>query len=218
MALAKVGVKKYRDEIIREVLNPSSTEVYRYRLKLMIESRQDPGQAAIWAEWEVRGQAFVEKLPYLDDPRTVKLVASFLDDMRRPPLGGGPPAAGAVYVLPQMTLIDPPVPKGTVQMFTKENYEKWQAWWAQHKDYYEKLEFETPLSEILHPFVPSNAPPATVSSATVPVSAPAPSAAKSPPVMAPSPTPVASHWRWLVIGGLVLVLVIGLVLRHRSRP
>jgi hypothetical protein len=93
-----------------------------------------------------------------------------------------------------------------------------QQWWDKHKAEYEKLEFGSPLSEILHPYVLSNAPPVAVSSVTVETSSVSVASVAEPLPIGAAPRPSASPWRWVVFGGLMILVAIGLgVARHRTK-
>jgi hypothetical protein len=135
-ALAKLGVKKYRDEILEQLINPTNTSLYEAHL---VRSTHGDSDAAIWL---TQADAF-RALAYVNDKSTVAVIASFLSETNQPPRSidviRESSAAMASWTLARMDVIAPPE-----KPFLMQRVNLWQNWWELHKDYYEKLEFGQP--------------------------------------------------------------------------
>ena len=131
-SLAVLGLKRYVDEIVMELTtnNPPLFDAYKNGLPVAMSDAMatqfsdDPGIR------DIQTKAF-ERLAYIHDHSTVKIVAAFLyspqqmrfltDDIRQQP-----PSWFAIWALRRM--VDNP-PHG-------ENVKVWQQWWEQNKDKY----------------------------------------------------------------------------------
>ena len=115
-ALAKLGVKRYLDEILVELMNPTNSMVFR-----------------VWhtGGYRIQVQA-LKKLAYVNDRSTVKLVAKFLHATESPNLtepsdvARSPLAAHALAAL-RVMVDNPPA---------TNDFKLWQQWWEQNKDKY----------------------------------------------------------------------------------
>lgn len=130
MALAKLGVKEYLDEILLELTNPTSSPVYKER---------EEHRAYRYNPIRLRSEAF-GKLGYIKDPSTVRTVASFLPITSEPVTDvdviydsyselAMRTLAGMVDNPPQVNLPD-------VSDTLEARSKIWQQWWQQNKDKY----------------------------------------------------------------------------------
>ena len=131
MALAKLGVKEYLDEILVELTDPTSSPLYKER---------EEHRAYRYNPIQLRGEAF-RKLAYIKNPSTVRTIASFLSVTFEPispdsDVGYDSYAdvamrtlAGIVDNPPQVNL---PVDSETLEARSKI----WQQWWEQNKNKY----------------------------------------------------------------------------------
>jgi hypothetical protein len=213
-ALAKLGVKKYWDQIVQEFQEPATTEAYRPHLELLQKAAQDP-EAERHASDRTRGMA-MRKMQYIQHPACVKLVAPWLYESPLTAPGNPSKPQSAVLLFSQLHLPDAPNPTGGIQLGRPEQIQAWQRWWEQHKDYYEKIEFGQPLPPV------SPAPPAT--SQTPPAvkaePAPAPEPTAKPVPIAPVPFASATSLRpaLIALGLLVLAgILVGVLLRAKCR-
>jgi hypothetical protein len=142
MALAKLGVKEYLDEIVSELTTTNSISfraTYRELTDLAGASAENATRDATYStQWE----AF-PKLEYINDPSTIKHIAPFLYDTadRSPkPVTGAmdivinPSLAQlAVHALKQMVK---PLPNNVQGVTDMEEIRAWQQWWEKNKDKY----------------------------------------------------------------------------------
>ena len=141
-ALARLGVKKYRDEIVEELINPTNTTTYAELLGIC------HGDSAK-AEWRTIKGASI-KIATIGDKSTVKYLITMLDyqgDMMKRvnmPINGNTPQDMAITALRHMNLKDAPTiyPSDIRQ---REVVFEWKKWWEKHKDEYEKLETTLPV-------------------------------------------------------------------------
>jgi hypothetical protein len=130
-ALAKLGVKKYLDEILLEATDPTNTPA-----AMATMSRPGvPGFPPKHVGLEVQMRAF-KKLAYVKDRSSVRVIASFLYAKENPEdyveRGGfdmvvyEPPSRMAMKTLAQ--IVDNPPASRDVKA--------WQQWWEQNKDKY----------------------------------------------------------------------------------
>lgn len=136
MALAKLGVRKYLDEILLEARNPANSPAYKGREK---SNGGFPSQFdKLWVQME----AF-KKLEYIKDRSTVKTLASFLYDKenREDYLVGGDvvfdsPSDTAMRILAQMVDNPPQTNLPVVNETHDARVKIWQQWWEKNKDKY----------------------------------------------------------------------------------
>jgi hypothetical protein len=130
MALAKLGVKDYLDEILLELTDPPSSPLYKER-EVHPAYRYNPIR--------LRGEAF-RKLAYIKNPSTVRTIASFLPIISEPVTGTDVMydsySEQAMQALAQI-VDNPPQVNLPVDSETLEARSKiWQRWWEQNKDKY----------------------------------------------------------------------------------
>jgi len=122
MALAKLGVSRYLDEIMTELKTPTSSTLFRVKYSTL-SPRAYGYRVQVGA---------LKKLAYVKNPSTVKDIAEFLryakspnttepSDEVRPPLAVF--AAGTLR-----SIVDNPPPTNDPSV--------WQQWWEQNKDKY----------------------------------------------------------------------------------
>ncbi|MCG3148881.1 MAG: hypothetical protein PCFJNLEI_02330 [Verrucomicrobiae bacterium] len=128
-ALAKLGVKLYYDDIVRDILRPNENKL---------------------------GQA-LDDIIYLQDPAAVKVLAPMLYESPITKPGDPSPPQSAIFVLSRLHLPDAPQFKRPIIHARQKEIEIWQRWWEEHKDYYEKVEFGKPLPPREFP-APTSAP------------------------------------------------------------
>jgi hypothetical protein len=130
-ALAKLGVKKYSDEILLEATDPTNSPAAR----LTMAQPGVPGFPPKHVGLEVQMRAF-KKLAYVKDSSTIRTLASFLYAKENPEdyveRGGfdmvvyEPPSRMAMKTLAQV-VDNPPA---------NRDVKAWQQWWEQNKDKY----------------------------------------------------------------------------------
>ena len=130
MALAKLGVKNYLDEIVLELTDPANSPVCK-------ESEGHPGYSCNLKR--VRSEAF-SKLAYIKDGSTVRAIASFLS-VTNEPAPDGDVMYDAYAYLAMRTLAqivdNPPqinLPDDAEHFDARAKI--WQQWWEQNKDKY----------------------------------------------------------------------------------
>jgi hypothetical protein len=130
MALAKLGVKEYLDEILLELTDPTSSPLYKER---------EEHRAFRYNPIRLRGEAF-GKLAYIKDRSTVRTIASFLPMTSEPV-----PDADVIYdsyselamrTLTQIVDNPPQVNLPDVSDTLDARSKIWQQWWQQNKDKY----------------------------------------------------------------------------------
>lgn len=125
MALAKLGVKEYLNELVLEATSPTNSPVYKERLKYR-EFSTGPHEALMTQYYALK------KLVYVHDPSTVKYIASVLYDPYDPNKGNTSdviqpmPAYEAAETLRQIVKDGP----------NTDDVGAWQKWWEQNKDKY----------------------------------------------------------------------------------
>jgi hypothetical protein len=134
MALAKLGVKKYLDDIVAEFAPTNSALFAAYRTGQMVGS-SDPTVTHV-TNYHALANAF-GKLAYIRNRSTVKIVAAFLYNTESfynaPDVPPSWPSGTAVRALRQM-VDNPP---GLPAVHTGEEEDRaWQQWWEQNKDKY----------------------------------------------------------------------------------
>ncbi len=135
MALARLGVKEYLDEILTEVANPTNSPVYkeRERYPQYLHSQRD--------KLEIQMLAF-EKLVYLKNPSTVKVLATFLyrSDPGDNVVGGDlifeTPSEMAMKALSRIVDNPPKIDLPAAAETHDARIKLWQQWWEQNKDKY----------------------------------------------------------------------------------
>ncbi len=136
-ALAKLGVRKYVDEIISE-LTTTNSGTYATNLKNYLEMGEPLANAEALAEWSARMKVF-DDLAYIGDKSTVKVIASYLyvKEWKKPfagnDVGFDPPSFQAVVTLQKMNLEGAPNTRG---LSVTATLAAWQQWWEQNKDKY----------------------------------------------------------------------------------
>lgn len=142
MALAKLGVKKYLDEILLELTDPKNSPVYK-------ERDGHPGfPHSKYDAIRIRGRAF-GKIPYIADRSTIKVVASFLYGEENPEdyvEGNEPgsidlvffetPSQMAMKTLAQIVDNPPKIDIPDNAYTYDARLHAWQQWWEQNKDKY----------------------------------------------------------------------------------
>lgn len=117
MALAKLGVHQYLEEILTELKTPTNSTLYR---------------VCCGSEDGYRVQAgALRKLAYVNNPSTIKDIAEFLQYTKRPNAG-------------RSDYIQPPLAKYAAQTLRSmvknplptDDPLVWQQWWEQNKDKY----------------------------------------------------------------------------------
>jgi hypothetical protein len=142
MALAKLGVKEYRDEIVSELTTTNSTNfrtTYRELTELAGVSRDKAVQDA---KYSTQLDA-LQKLAYINDSSTIKYIAPLLYDTTDPSPKPAPGAMDrvvlsslaqlAVHTLKQMVR---PLPSNVQGVTDMDEIRAWQQWWEQNKDKY----------------------------------------------------------------------------------
>ena len=134
MALAKLGVKKYLDNIVAEVAPTNSALFAAYQNGQPVGS-SDPTVMHI-INCHALEKAF-EKLAYIRNPSTVKLVAAFVYNTESfynaPDVPPSRPSGAAARALRQLVGNPPALPP----VYTGDEEERaWQQWWEQNKDKY----------------------------------------------------------------------------------
>jgi hypothetical protein len=134
MALAKLGVKKYLDEIVAEVAPTNSALFAAYQNGQPV-GPSDPMVMRV-VNYNALAHA-LEKLAYIRNPSTVKIVAAFLYNTQSfrfaPDVPPGWPSGAAGRALRQMVDNPPTLPA----VHTGEEEDRaWQQWWEQNKDKY----------------------------------------------------------------------------------
>jgi hypothetical protein len=127
MALAKLGVKKYLDEIVAEGAPTNSALFAAYANGQPVGS-SDPTVMRV-ANCHALANAF-EKLAYIRNRSTVKIVAAFLYNTESfynaPDVPPSWPSSFAILTLRQMVDNHP----------QSDDAKVWQQWWEQNKDKY----------------------------------------------------------------------------------
>jgi hypothetical protein len=130
MALAKLGVKEYLDEIVLELADPANSPVCKER-----EGHPQYRCDTI----RVRMEAF-NKLVYIKNPSTVRAIASFLSVTSEPVSQGDVRydsyADVAMRTLAQVVDNPPQVNFPAVYETLEARSKIWQQWWQQNKDKY----------------------------------------------------------------------------------
>lgn len=136
MALAKLGVKEYLDEILLEATNPTNSPVYKEaeQYATFAPSRGD----ALW----IQMKAF-QKLAYVKDRSTVKTLASFLygrENAEGAIVGGDviflAPSEMAMQTLAQIVDNPPKTDPWPSDETHDARIKAWQQWWEQNKGKY----------------------------------------------------------------------------------
>jgi hypothetical protein len=139
-ALAKLGVRKYLDEIISE-LTVTNSGRYARVLKDNLEIGEPRTNAEALAEWRTRMAVF-DDLAYIGDKSTVKVIAAYLyvKEWKKPfagkDVGFGPPSLQAAYTLEKMNLENAPDVRKIAYPSAENVIKAWQQWWEQNKDKY----------------------------------------------------------------------------------
>jgi len=126
MALAKLGVKEYLDEIVLEATSPTNSPVYRERLEYRGSSTG--AHDALMTQYYA-----LKKLVYINNPSTIKYIASVLYDTYDPNKGNTGdviwpvPAVEAAETLHRILGTSPSDISDTAA---------WKKWWEQNKDKY----------------------------------------------------------------------------------
>jgi hypothetical protein len=124
MALAKLGVQEYLDEIVSEL---TTTNSYAYKAELHY-SPSNSDHARLMTQYHA-----LKELLYVNNPSTIKYIASLLYDPYNPNKGNTSdviwpvPAGEAAETLHQML--------GTGPSDTTD-IAAWKNWWQQNKDKY----------------------------------------------------------------------------------
>jgi hypothetical protein len=134
MALAKLGVRKYLDQIVAEVALPNSALFAAYQNGQPVGA-SDPTVMRV-VNYHALEKAF-EKLAYVRNRSTVKIVAAFLYNTESfynaPDVPPSWPSGAAVRALRQMVDNPPALPA----VHTGEQEDRaWQQWWEKNKDKY----------------------------------------------------------------------------------
>jgi hypothetical protein len=137
-ALAKLGVKKYLDEILLELTDPTNSPAGK-------ELIGPPGFPPKHVALVVQTRAF-EKLAYVKDRSTVKVLTSFLYGKENPEdyveRGGfdmvvyQPPSEMAMRTLAQIVDNSPAVNLSGTNDTRDARVKIWQQWWEKNKDKY----------------------------------------------------------------------------------
>lgn len=154
-ALGKLGVRKYVDSFVKELVDSTNSESYVYWL-----DKRDGD--SMEAKYFTRIEA-LKTLLYLGDKSTVRAIASALSDTERPAKSShviyDSPALMAAWTLTKMNLENPPdvdkvkFPSTEVERdilrkwiedhpgqdpfaSAEERIAAWQRWWEQNKDKY----------------------------------------------------------------------------------
>ena len=134
MALAKLGVKRYLDEIVTEVAPTSSALFAAYQNGQPV-GPSDPAVMRV-ANCHTLANAF-KKLAYIRNRSTVKIVAAFLYNTESfynaPDVPPSWPSSAASRALQQMVDNPPALPAVHTG---EEEVRIWQQWWEQNKDKY----------------------------------------------------------------------------------
>lgn len=130
MALAKLGVKEYLDEILLELTDPTSSPVYKERVE---------HQSYRYNPTRLRSEAF-GKLAYIRDRSTVRTIASFLPITSEPVTDTDVMYDSyselAMRTLAQIVDNPPQVNLPDVSETLEARSKVWQQWWEQNKDKY----------------------------------------------------------------------------------
>jgi hypothetical protein len=130
MALARLGVKEYLDEILLELTNPTNSPVYKERDEYLVPPPSTTERLSIQTE------AF-RKLAYIKDRSSVKVVASFLYNKEVWGMQGGmlwdSPSQMAMTTLGQITETQPQI---AYESSYGDKLHAWQQWWEQNKSKY----------------------------------------------------------------------------------
>jgi hypothetical protein len=135
-ALAKLGVRKYLDEILLEATGPTNQLVHQ-------ENEKHPAPAA--SEHDRLGdQMFAfDKLAHIKDRSTVKVLASFLygkENTKWHNEGGDVllPSASSIAMATLAAIVDnpPKVDALPTPEIEAAEIKTWQQWWEQNKDKY----------------------------------------------------------------------------------
>jgi hypothetical protein len=130
MALAKLGVKDYLDEILLELTDPLNSPVCKER-----EGHPQYGCYPI----DLRNAAF-HKLAYVKNRSTVRAIASFLSVTNEPMSNGDVRydvyAVVAMKTLAQIADNPPQINLPDVAEMFDARSKIWQQWWQQNKDKY----------------------------------------------------------------------------------
>jgi len=122
MALAKLGVKKYLDEIMTELTTPTNSTLFK-----IIYGTGDPEQGVYKIQVRALG-----KLAYINNPSTTRVIAEFLQYTESPnvshPHDYVRPALAIFAAQTLRKMVDNP--PATDDAFA------WQRWWQQNKDKY----------------------------------------------------------------------------------
>jgi len=136
MALAKLGIKKYLDEVLLEATDPTNSPAYKAREK------SHGGSPSRFDELWVQMEAFKE-LEYVKDRSTVKVLASFLYDKENPEdyvVGGDvvfdSPSNTAMRILAKMVDNPPQINLPTDNTTHDARLKIWQEWWEKNKGKY----------------------------------------------------------------------------------
>jgi hypothetical protein len=111
-ALARLHVKKYLDEILTELIDPTNSTVFR-----------------VWGGNGFSVQAgALKKLAYVKDPSTVKFAAKFLNETERQQSDAPRPPLAWYAICTLRSLVDNPP--------ATNDFKVWQEWWGQNRDRY----------------------------------------------------------------------------------
>jgi hypothetical protein len=134
MALAKLGVKKYLDAVVSQFAPTNSALFAAYQSGQPVGS-SDPTVMHV-ANYHALASAF-EKLAYIRNRSTVKIVAAFLYNTEHfqfaPDVPPSWPSSAAARALQQMVENPPVLPAVCTG---EEEHRVWQQWWEQNKDKY----------------------------------------------------------------------------------
>ena len=128
MALAKLGVRKYLDEIIYELVGTNSPA-------FRVEQRGSAGMARTAVpDYRSRSKA-LEKLAYIGDPATVKFIGPCLYETSNP-YPRPPEATDAVIARSLASYAAEALGKIVTNGPAIGSIEAWQQWWEQNKQKY----------------------------------------------------------------------------------
>jgi HEAT repeat protein len=134
-ALAKLGAKKYLDEAVTE-LTTTNSELFTFYMRNGICAYPSKEGRVACATKRTQETAF-EKLAYIRNPSTVKVVAQFLYSTEHYQFSTDEPpwwtSGAAVRALRQM--VDNPPTLPAVHSGEEED-RAWQQWWEQNKSKY----------------------------------------------------------------------------------
>jgi hypothetical protein len=135
MALAKLGVKKHLDETITE-LTTTNSALFKAHISGYCRAYGSEDWRVACAKEETQKTAF-EKLAYIRNASTVKVVAQFLYSTEHYQFSNDVPAYWASsYAIPTLRqMVDNP-PQTPVEYTREQDIHAWQQWWEQNKDKY----------------------------------------------------------------------------------